>query len=261
MCLPYSPVWLISKGYTHKARATLYYLHGDTFDVESEIQEILKKKEENMITKQKRRYLSVFSWQVVRPIIICSVFMLLKELSGYEAITAYAAPIYQETISINPKIAAIFYPALVTLGSFISILLTNRVNRKGLLYFTNIMQGISLMSMSLFIFIDGVWLNCETSNHIYCKLVLVWPILSISGYGFFYTLGWGTISWALYIELFEENHKEISAAIVSSVVCIAGFLITTLFPYMVQLTNAAVTFLVLAGICFIGAVYEYWFIP
>ena len=79
-----SPRWLIAKGKRARAIDSLYWLRGNNYDVDHEIQEIeaqLAGEEDSFVEIMR----IIFSWPVLHPIIL-SLFMFFQNFIGHYAV-------------------------------------------------------------------------------------------------------------------------------------------------------------------------------
>ncbi|KAI6649646.1 Sugar transporter ERD6-like 6 [Oopsacas minuta] len=118
---PLSPVWYVQQGLDDKAKSTLLYLHGSELDADTEIQKIKGKTLSSKISWSER-FRALKDWKVLKPIIILSVLASLKELGGHEAMVAYSSHIVENQQAMDPKVASLFYPIFLIIGSIVCIL-------------------------------------------------------------------------------------------------------------------------------------------
>ena len=212
---PQSPTWLVYVGLDTGAHESLLTIHGNTFEAETEICRI--KSELSVAGREStvRWIRGLFQWKTIRPILVVCALQAFKGCSGQAIYYSYAVSLFSKNL-INPNMAVLPNPILLSVGCFISVLLSKRVSLKKLLMSSTAMQAVANLSFFLYFLLnDG---NDECSRNfadISCVILSLWPIINISVYSLFYTVGWGTISWTIYADSFDPNYKEISAGIVT----------------------------------------------
>ena len=258
MLCPQSPTWLVYVGLDSRARDTLLAIHGETFDAEGEIDRIKTNLRVSNAQSVIASIRDLLRWKTLRPILIVCALQAFKGCSGQPIYYSYAASLFSKT-PINPDIAALPYPILLSVGCLISVLLAKRVTRKKLLISTTAMQAVANFSFFLYFSLDGYFGDCaDMSTSISCVMLSIWPMLSISVYSLFYNVGWGTIAWTVYTDSFDPNYKEISAGLVtlSYAVLLTGLVFV--FPSFIEMFGDWPFFLLLSIECLVGIVFIYF---
>ena len=258
MLCPQSPTWLVYVGLDSRARDTLLAIHGETFDAEGEIDRIKSNLRVSNAQSVIASIRDLLRWKTLRPILIVCALQAFKGCSGQPIYYSYAASLFSKT-PINPDIAALPYPILLSVGCLISVLLAKRVTRKKLLISTTAMQAVANFSFFLYFSLDGYFGDCaDMSTSISCVMLSIWPMLSISVYSLFYTMGWGTISWTIYADCFEPNHKEISAGVVTLSYTVIQTTVIFIYPNVIELFGEWIIFFLMALECLAAACFEYF---
>ncbi|KAI6647021.1 hypothetical protein LOD99_8945 [Oopsacas minuta] len=257
MFSPQSPTWLLYMGFNLSAKETMIWIHGEDFDVEGEVKRI-----EQQISKsnEQNSYLSLSGfcrWKTIRPILIACSLQGFKGFSGQPVYYSYAASLFSRT-SFNPDISALPYPILLSVGTLISVLLASHVSRKKILLVTTFMQAIANFTFFLYFMLSTHITVCTGSGSIPCVLLSIWPILSLCLYSLFYTIGWGTIAWTVYADIFDPNYKEVSAGIVTLFYALVMTCIVFIFPNFIASFGEWPFFLLLTLECVAGLCFEYF---
>ena len=256
---PQSPAWLVYMGLNREAKEMMVKIHGEDIDVEEEVRSIELKL---TLSAQKTTYSNVsgfFKWRTLHPLFIACGLQAFKGCSGQPVYYSYAASLFSNTI-FNPNISALPYPILLCVGSLISVLLANRVSRKRILLGTTFMQTIANFSFFLYFILSSHFTDCaaDTARTTPCVLLSLWPILSLCLYGLFYNIGWGTISWTVYADIFEPDYKEISAGLTTLFYALVLTSIVFVYPNFTAWLGDWPFFLLLTIECVVGLVFEYF---
>ena len=257
--LPESPKWLRNKGWVSKAeKATEYF-----YNIPQENVPILETTAEEPTTEThsttlKQKVANYFIWPVLRPLLICCSLQIFKTFSGHQYLLAYAAHVLDKAVSINPKIAALFYPISLLIGAIQFLWLIHKFHWKKLLLTTTLIQifANALMSLTLYLSMHTFQCNGETEYTTACGILQAAPMVFISLIGFSFGLGWGSIAWWLYGQILHKYYTRISAGIVTFsffAACIANQLIG---PLVVEFWGPDALFLGFALICSLGFVVQ-----
>ncbi|KAI6648844.1 Sugar transporter ERD6-like 6 isoform X1 [Oopsacas minuta] len=257
--LPESPRWLRKKGWNEKAEKAREYF----FDVTKENTALVpddkpeepdSAKDDNSpklrISQKIRSYLV---WPVIRPLLVSCTMASFKTFSSNEYLFTYAAHTLAEAVSINSRVAAVFYPISLVITAIIFLLIIHKVNWKKLLILATFIQAIANVLLSATFYFSVEMLRCthETGSTI-CDVLLFAPMPLIMLYGFAYTIGLGSIYWWLYGKILHHHYIKISAGIVVFTYFASCILNQLIAPLIVEYLGAFVIFLIYAVLCFIS---------
>lgn len=184
-------------------------------------------------------------------IIIGSVFALLQQLIGINAIIHYAPTIFHkaglgDSASILSTVGIGVVNVLVTI---VAILIIDKIDRKKLLMMGNLGMVFSLLAMSLLIWLLGV----DAS---------VWIIIvCLALFIVFFGLSWGPVLWVMLPELFPMRARGAATGIAALVLSIGSLLVAYLFPIISSVLNVQQVFLIFAVIGIIAFFFVMKFLP
>ncbi|XP_061705322.1 facilitated trehalose transporter Tret1-2 homolog isoform X2 [Cydia pomonella] len=148
LVIPESPGFLVKKGKVEEAAKVMAWLRGvETDDKEVERDIMINKNEiaeyENLPPVS---WKSILSEQTSRKGLGLSFLMItLLDMTGVYAILTYASVILRNAgVTFAPEAQALSFPALMTLGSLLSVLTIERFGRKPLIMISAILSGIPL---------------------------------------------------------------------------------------------------------------------
>ncbi|KAI6650407.1 Sugar transporter ERD6-like 4 [Oopsacas minuta] len=254
---PLSPVWYVQQGLDDKAKSTLLYLHGSEFDADTEIEKIKGKTLSSKISWNES-FRALKEWKVLKPTLVISVIASLKELGGHEAMVAFSSHILENQQAMDPKVASLFYPIFLIIGSIVCILIMNYCKLKWLMITASIFQAISHISMAIYYLVTEHYLHCNTEYSQLCHTLAFWPIFNIALYAFSFGFGWGLVYFAL-VGIMFTTHREILSAISSIISNISAYTAILVFFYLLNNIGGFATFLIFSSNYFIAIGVVYFF--
>lgn len=243
--MPESPRWLLEKR-GEKAARDVMRLTYPASEIDHEI--------ENM---KKINQIADNTWTVLKSpwllstIIIGSIFALLQQLIGINAIIYYAPKIFAtaglgESTAILSTVGIGVVNVLVTI---FAISIIDKIDRKKLLVIGNIGMVASLLIMSALIWLIGV--NSAA-----------WIImLCLTTFIIFFGVSWGPVLWVMLPELFPMRARGAATGIAALVLSIGSLLVAQFFPVLTDVLEVQQVFLIFAVIGIIAMIFVMIFLP
>ncbi|EJD5725086.1 sugar porter family MFS transporter [Staphylococcus pseudintermedius] len=243
--MPESPRWLLEKR-GEKAARDVMKLTYPASEIDHEI--------ENM---KKINQIADNTWTVLKSpwllstIIIGSVFALLQQLIGINAIIYYAPKIFAtagfgESTAILSTVGIGVVNVLVTI---FAISIIDKIDRKKLLVIGNIGMVASLLIMSALIWLIGV--NSATWIILLCLTTFI----------IFFGVSWGPVLWVMLPELFPMRARGAATGIAALVLSIGSLLVAQFFPVLTDVLQVQQVFLIFAVIGIIAMIFVIKFLP
>ncbi|OAO22166.1 MFS transporter [Staphylococcus cohnii] len=241
--MPESPRWLLEHRSEKAARDVMKL----TFK-ESEIdKEIADMKEINAISES--------TWNVLkspwlRPtLIIGSVFALLQQIIGINAIIYYAPTIFSKAGLGNATsiLGTVGIGTVNVLITIVAIMIIDKIDRKRLLVIGNIGMVASLLIMAILVWTVGI----QSSAWIMVACLTLFII--------FFGFTWGPVLWVMLPELFPMRARGAATGIAALVLSIGSLLVAQLFPILTDVLSVEQVFLIFAaiGVCALIFVIKY----
>ncbi|HAR6193256.1 TPA: sugar porter family MFS transporter [Staphylococcus pseudintermedius] len=243
--MPESPRWLLEKR-GEKAARDVMKLTYPASEIDHEI--------ENM---KKINQIADNTWTVLKSpwllstIIIGSVFALLQQLIGINAIIYYAPKIFAtagfgESTAILSTVGIGVVNVLVTV---FAISIIDKIDRKKLLVIGNIGMVASLLIMSALIWLIGV--NSAAWIILLCLTTFI----------IFFGVSWGPVLWVMLPELFPMRARGAATGIAALVLSIGSLLVAQFFPVLTDVLQVQQVFLIFAVIGIIAMIFVIKFLP
>ncbi|KFE41507.1 sugar porter family MFS transporter [Staphylococcus agnetis] len=243
--MPESPRWLLEKRGEKAARDVMKLTYP-----EHEIDlEIANMKKINAISES--------TWEVLKSpwlrttIIIGSIFALLQQLIGINAIIHYAPTIFHKAgLGDSASILSTVGIGVVNVSvTIVAILIIDKIDRKKLLMIGNLGMVGSLLAMSILISLLGV--NATVWIIIICLALFI----------VFFGISWGPVLWVMLPELFPMRARGAATGIAALVLSIGSLLVAYLFPIISDILSVQEVFLIFAVMGVIAFFFVMKFLP
>lgn len=251
--VPESPIWLLGHEGDEETKRALEWLR-DGGGVMIELEE-LKKTQENINSsigiREALRNLS--RPDIYKPLCLISMNFVLIELSGPFAIVFYAVQVFKEAgMDGNEYFAAILIGVIRLVSGSLAIFLIHRFSRTKLANFTFFIMALCMIGLGSVMYIR--------SNGGHSSGLQVLSIICVTLYMFAFSLGIGPLMWVYLGELMPPEYKVLSGLSVS-IGTMAVFLVTKMFPTLLQVITPYGTYWLFAGVCIIGNVFYLTLMP
>lgn len=241
--MPESPRWLLEHRSEKAARDVMKLTFKDS-EIDKEIADM---KEINSISES--------TWNVLkspwlRPtLIIGSIFALLQQIIGINAIIYYAPTIFNKAGLGNATsiLGTVGIGTVNVLITIVAIMIIDKVDRKRLLVIGNIGMVASLLIMAVLIWTIGI----QSSAWIIVACLTLFII--------FFGFTWGPVLWVMLPELFPMRARGAATDVAALVLSIGSLLVAQFFPILTDVLPVEQVFLIFAaiGICALIFVIKY----
>lgn len=241
--MPESPRWLLEHRSEKAARDVMKLTFKDS-EIDKEIADM---KEINSISES--------TWNVLkspwlRPtLIIGSIFALLQQIIGINAIIYYAPTIFNKAGLGNATsiLGTVGIGTVNVLITIVAIMIIDKVDRKRLLVIGNIGMVASLLIMAVLIWTIGI----QSSAWIIVACLTLFII--------FFGFTWGPVLWVMLPELFPMRARGAATGVAALVLSIGSLLVAQFFPILTDVLPVEQVFLIFAaiGICALIFVIKY----
>nr|CAD7427427.1 unnamed protein product [Timema monikensis] len=251
--MPETPLYYIQTGRIDRARDSLQYFRGKSYNVEPELQVI-----ENVVDTSRAQKLSLresFNTTAAKKALLVSLgLMVFQQLSGVNAVIFYTSNIFTEAGSdIKPAIATIIVGVIQVIATFISSLCIDKLGRRILLIASDAVMTICSAVLGVFFYLKHN--GNDVSN-------IGWlPLVSVCLFIVMFSFGFGPIPWLMVGELFPNQIKGTASSIACLLNWFLSFLVTKFFSDMVTAFGIYTTFWIFSAISCLGTIFVFFIVP
>ncbi|APZ44843.1 D-xylose transporter XylE [Polaribacter reichenbachii] len=249
--VPKSPRWLLLKNKNKEALVVLTKIHGKE-NAKKEVEEI-----KNSLTKEtKKGKVNYFSKSIITIIIIGSVFSLLQQFTGINAVLYYGADIFEKSLGfgkddiLKQQVLLAFVNLIFTLIAMVTV---DKFGRKPLVY-------IGSVGMLTGFLILGFTIQQQSIG-----------ILSLLGVLTFigsFALSMGPVVWVVLSEMFPNKIRSVAMSVAVAVQWAGNYVVSQSFPMVTvselnnnNFWNGSLPYFIFSFFIIIIIIFTYKFIP
>jgi len=249
--VPKSPRWLLIKGRDEEALAILTKIHGKKMAIEEsrEIKNSLKRETENA-------KINYFSKGIITIIIIGSIFSILQQFTGINAVLYYGADIFEKALNfgkedvLKQQILLAFVNLIFT---FVAMATVDKFGRKPLIY-------IGAIGMLLGFLLLGVTIQQQSIGF----LSLLGVLIFIGSFA----LSMGPVVWVVLSEMFPNKIRSVAMSVAVAVQWAGNYIVSQSFPVVTasevnnnNFWNGSLPYFIFIAFILMIIVFTYKFIP
>ncbi|KAJ8964304.1 hypothetical protein NQ314_005004 [Rhamnusium bicolor] len=194
---PETPTYLLKRGLSNEAKLSLTKLRGESYDVDSEINEI-----EGFLKEGTRIF------------------------SGVNSVIYYTSKIFVTSgANIDPQTASIIVGTVQVIATFISSLVIEKLGRRILLFVSSLIVTISLFQLAVYFTLKH---RTNIDDHLLMELSFL-PVASLCLFIIAFSLGLGPVPWFLTAELFPIEIKSVMASVAATFNWFFGFIVVKFY--------------------------------
>ena len=225
-----TPRWLVTQGHLHKACKSLRWFRGPHADISAEIKSIESAQGTKATLKTTLREFRKRS--VVVPLVLVIFVMFFQQIGGINAISSYAASIFEQAGLDDPRATATYAVGGVQLATVaVAVFFVDYVGRKLLL----ILSAVGTMAGALLLGVDFYLTRPSLCSHESLNSTLLssqldsdglqacdpqygpLAVVSVVIFGIGFSIGWGPIPWVLVSELTALQVRGVASGIATVV--------------------------------------------
>ncbi|GAA4892166.1 D-xylose transporter XylE [Flaviramulus aquimarinus] len=249
--VPKSPRWLSLKGRDEEALAILTKIHGEDKAIKEseEIKKSLKK-------ETKGEKINYFSKGIFVIILIGSVFSILQQFTGINAVLYYGADIFEKALGfgkedvLKQQVLLAFVNLIFT---FVAMATVDKFGRKPLVY-------IGATGMLLGFLLLGISIQQQAIGFISLLGVLIF----IGSFA----LSMGPVVWVVLSEMFPNKIRSVAMSVAVAVQWAGNYLVSQSFPMVTAsdinnngFWNGSLPYFIFSAFILLIIVFTYKFIP
>jgi len=269
--MPESPIFLVSKGETDKAEASLRWLRGTgetkSPDIERELNQMKKFVNDSRLKKTKqvtentkckvlKEYIADLSMKspTAKAVRIIFGLMVFQQLTGIDVVIYYTVDIFNDAgTTLSSSVCTIIVGILQLLSTYVPSLIVDRTGRRILLILSDLGMAVSLLVLSLHFTMQNNRVDISWAGWI--------PLVAVNAFIIAFSIGFGPLPWLMMAELLSTEAK---VWVSSMAVCLnwsLTFAVTKLFPIINRDLGPAITYGGFCFICVLGTLFVMLFVP
>jgi len=251
-----SPYWLVQNGRKEEALESLQWYRGKRYNVTEELNEIVKKKEENKkIPGFKEKIDIVFSRSFLRALSCSGVPFAMAQFTGISALVLFMVNMFQEAgLSFDPKLAPVLVGGTRIVFSLCSSIALRKGNRKYI--FCTSAMALCLCTLCMGV-LQVYRATYETDQWIIGFLPFPLIIIMFIAHSF----GINPILHLISSEVFPTSIRSLGYGVTLCLATSANALQSFLFPYVLSWVDTAGCFFWFSISAFILVIYAFIILP
>ncbi len=249
--VPKSPRWLALKGRKEESLKVLVSIHGEE-NAKIEFKEI----EESLRLENKGEKINYFSKGIFIIIVIGSVFSILQQFTGINAVLYYGADIFEKALGFGKDdvlLQQILLAFINLIFTFIAMATVDKFGRKPLVYIGSVGMLIGFMLL-------GVTLQQQSIGF----LSLLGVLIFIASFA----MSMGPVVWVLLSEMFPNKIRSVAMSVAVAVQWAGNYFVSQSFPMVTasevnnnEFWNGSLPYFIFVVFIIIIIVFTYKFIP
>ncbi|XP_048508491.1 facilitated trehalose transporter Tret1-2 homolog [Athalia rosae] len=250
--MPESPYYLIMKNDRNGAVKSLQWLRGRV-DITVEVAKIDASIEFDR--KNAGTFMDLVKVRGNRKA-SCIAFGLVfaQQLSGVSAVLAYGGLIMEAAgTRFDPSVSVILIGCIQVVSSIMCVFIVDLMGRKPLLLISTFGSIVLLGGVALYFQLVALEVDVRS----------IWwlPLISMSGYIFFFTFGLGLLQCVVLSEIFPYNVKAVAASASSLVGSFGGIVVSKLYQIVADAWGIHISFWGFTVITIFSAVFIVFVVP
>lgn len=248
-----SPRWLVVKNREAQARAIIARISGGE-QAEKEVAAIREG-----LKEERGGLAELLNFKM--PLFIAVTLALCSQFCGINAIVYYGPRIFEDSGASQAQ-AHLFQNIIGLINVIFTVLsmwLVDRLGRKKLIGFGSLVQCLAQVFLVV-LFLTVVTKDAEGKMHL--PPWALWGMLGgVLVFMAAFAIGNGAVCWIIISEIFPNRIRGLAAAIGTAALWGGCFLLSQLFPWMLEHIGPAMIFSMFAGVGLFGSLFIYFLVP
>ena len=230
--IPESPRWLIVRGQTGRAEATLRHIYTDEADVAAQIAGVRASLE----GEKKTEWKALWEPGIRTAVVVGALIAILGQFMGVNAVLYYGPSIFKDAGFSDPLFSTVLVGVVNMLTTVLALLIIDKVGRKKLVWWGVGGMILCLLMIALY-FLPGTSLPT--------LFMLVFFLL----YVFCTAISISAVVFVLLSEMYPNRIRGLAMSVAGFALWVGTYLIGQLTPWMLSHLTPAGTFFLFAFMC------------
>lgn len=251
-----SPYWLVSKGRLEEAAASLQWSRGPNFDIQPELEEILKRRGEQKSVEGAKEMLEVvLSRPFLRGMGISGILFLLCQFTGISSLVVYMTSVFKDSgLTLDPRLAPAIIGAVRVTTACCSSAALRTGNRLYIYCSCSVILSVCGFTMASFSYWRPMFLEVHGG---FGLLPLFIAILMFIAHAF----GINSVLHLLTGEIFPTRVRSLGSSLTLCLAMCGNAANSTLYPILQRSIGFSGVFWIYSGASLVMALYAYLVIP
>ncbi|XP_024941352.1 facilitated trehalose transporter Tret1 isoform X2 [Cephus cinctus] len=258
ICAPESPYWYAGKDRFSDARRTLVQLRR-TEDVNDELANI-----KYLVQKANPAKVDLNSWSTFKSIFakrvnrwslfIAFIMQLSQQLSGIQAVNAYAQLIFKDRDSlVSGETVGLLLGCVQLFCAVAAAGIVDRIGRRPMVLGSAVGSATCLAAMGLYFHVQSTGTDLEH--------IKLFPVIGILLYATFFGLGLSPISTIITVDCVPVEIRHLAILLVNFTYSLSGIMVTVLWQVVTDSIGVQYAFAIFAFATFANAIVIHFSIP
>merc|ERR1711971_754724 len=235
--IPESPQWLALQGQREKARASLIWARGTSWNCEAELEEMVGGERPPDILE---RLAILRSRPFLRSLAVSGGLFFLCQYTGIATLVVFMAPVLADSgLTLSPLLASVIIGSVRVATSCLSSAILRHGNRKYMFSSCSALLSICCAALAAF----SHWrTDLIAISPVFGFSPLVIAIVMFIGHAF----GINPVTHLISSEMFPGNARSLESSLSLTIAVFSSGINASLYPVMIKLTSFSIVFIVYA---------------